>query len=86
MTRSQRTLALVLGAVASVPAVFLVASAYFDAMVRSEYASGARTSTDGDSIFIPVMGVALAWVVLLLGAAAVTGIVLIFRRARRSTD
>lgn len=85
MTKTQRTLALVLGAVASVPVVFLVAWGYFDAMVRSEYASGERTSTDGDSMIIPVIGVTVAWVIVLLVSVAAVLLVVHVRRARRKS-
>ena len=85
MTKLQRTLALGVGAVGSIPVVFLMAWGYFDAMVRSEYASGARPSTDGDSIIIPVVGVTAAWIILLLVGLGVFGIILQIRKGRRST-
>ena len=84
MTKLQRKVALLVGAVGSIPVVFLLAWGYFDAMVRSEYASGARTSTDGDSIIIPVVGVTAAWILFLLAVLAVFGVVMLFRKARRS--
>jgi TRAP-type mannitol/chloroaromatic compound transport system permease small subunit len=83
MTKPQRTLALIAAAVGSIPVVFLVAWGGFDAMVRSEYASGERVSTDGDSIIIPVVGVTVAWLIVLLAVAGVVGIIVQVRRARR---
>lgn len=85
MTKLQRKVALLVGAVGSIPVIFLLAWGYFDAIVRSEYASGVRTSTDGDSIVIPVVGVTVASILLLLVALAVFGIVMLLRKARRST-
>ncbi len=73
------------GAVGSIPVVFLSAWGYFDAMVRSEYASGDRVSTDGDSIIIPVVGVTAAWIVLLLAGLGIFGIIVAVRRSRRGT-
>jgi hypothetical protein len=49
MTKHQRLLAVVVGAVLSVPGVFLAALAYFDSMVRAEYESGVRSSTQAQS-------------------------------------
>ena len=83
MTKPQCLLAVGVGAVLSVPGVFFAAWAYFDSMVRAEYESGVRTSTDGDSIIIPVVGVTVAWTLLLLVVAGVTGVVLLIRRARQ---
>ncbi len=80
-----RKVSLAVGAVGSIPVVFLVAWGYFDAMVRSEYASGARTSTDGDSIIIPVVGVTAAWIVLVVVALGIFGIVVLLRKRPRST-
>jgi hypothetical protein len=59
--------------------------AYFDAMVRAECASGDRVSTDGDSIIIPVVGVTVAWIVVLVFGVGVVAIVMEVRRARRNT-
>jgi hypothetical protein len=84
MTKPQRVVAVVVAAVLSIPGVFFAAMAYFDSMVKAEYASGARTSTDGDSIFIPVMGVTVAWTFLLLIVGGVTAAVLLIRAARRA--
>jgi len=84
MTKPRHVVAVVVAAVLSVPGVFFAAMAYFDWMVKAEYESGARTSTDGDSIFIPVMGVTVAWTFLLLVVGGVTGVVILVRRARRS--
>ena len=78
-------LALVAGAVGSIPVVFLLAWGYFDTVIRSEYASGARESTDGDSIIIPVVGVTAAWMLLLLAGLGVFWVVLLVRKARRRT-
>lgn len=82
-SRSRTILALVLGAVGSVPVVFLIAWRYFAEMVGSEYASGERTSTDGDSIMIPIAGVTITWVLLLAVTAAVIGAVFCVRWAVR---
>jgi hypothetical protein len=49
MTKHQRLLAVVVGAVLSVPGVFLAALAYFDSMLRAEYESGVRSSTRAQS-------------------------------------
>jgi hypothetical protein len=82
MTKPQRVLAVVVGAVLSVPGVFFAAMGYFDSMVTVEYESGVRISTNGDSIFIPAVGVTVAWTLLLLVVASVAGAILVIRRAR----
>ena len=83
MTRLHRLVAVVVGAVLSVPAVFIASSMYFDAMVRSEYASGIRTSTGGDSTIIPVISVTVVWTIVLLVGGVIAGGVVLIRRARR---
>lgn len=84
MTKPQLLLAVVAGAVLSVPGVFLASLHYFDAIVRAEYESGVRTSTDGDSIMIPVVGVTATWTLLLLVVGGLTGTVVLIRRARQN--
>ena len=84
MTKTQRLVAVVMGAVLSVPGVLFASILYFDAMGKSEYASGIRTSTDGDSIMIPVVGVTVAWTILLLLVGGIAGAVLLIRRARQN--
>jgi len=65
---------------ASIPLTFHIAVKLLTKMVESEYASGVRTSTDGDFVMIPAVGIAVTWVLVL-----VTGWlgVLIWTRLRR---
>lgn len=83
MTKFQCLRFVLVGTVLSVPGVFFSAWTYFDSTVRVEYESGVRTSTNGDSIIIPVVGVTVAWTFLLLVIGGVTGVVLLIRRARQ---
>jgi len=65
---------------ASIPLTFYLALMLLMKMVESEYASGARTSTDGDSVMIPAVGITVTWVlVLVIGWLGV----LIWMRFRR---
>jgi hypothetical protein len=50
--------------------------------VQAEYASGARVSTDGDSIGIPIGGVALLNLLLLLAMNVALAIYFRIRRSR----
>jgi len=65
---------------ASIPLTFCLALMLLMKMVDSEYASGARTSTHGDSVMIPAVGITVTWVLVL-----VTGwlVILIWTRFRR---
>jgi TRAP-type mannitol/chloroaromatic compound transport system permease small subunit len=73
----------VVAALLSIPAVFLVSFAYFWRMVQAEYASGARVSTDGDTVTIPAVGVTAAWIVLLLAGIGALVVIRIVRRGKR---
>ena len=77
----KRALAILAAALLSIPAVFLASGVYFRTMALDEYKSGARASTDGDSIMIPMVGVTAAWIVVL---AIGTGVVAIGMEMRRS--
>ena len=61
-----------------VPMIFGI---WLSAEVDAGYASGARKSSAGDSLSIPVAGVALANGVLLLGINGSIGLVLLIGRA-----
>jgi TRAP-type mannitol/chloroaromatic compound transport system permease small subunit len=75
---------IVLGAVLSVPAVALLTFLYLQRMVASEYASGERVSTNGDSLGIPVIEVTVVWTSLLLLSGAVYFAVRFIRWALRN--
>ena len=83
MTRKNRFAAILVGAILSVPTVALLSSFFIRRMIEAEYASGARTSTNGDSPMIPVVGVTVAWTVALLAGAAIWVTVRLVRRAAR---
>ena len=83
MGRAAKLIAIVLAGVLSIPAVFLLSLEGLLRMVRAEYASGARTSTDGGSVMIPAMGLTYAWTVLLLVTATIVFAVGMIRRRRR---
>jgi hypothetical protein len=67
-------LLVVTSAIASIPAVFVVASWCLGRMVQAEYTSSARVSTDGDTVAIPAAGVTVVWIGLLLIVSAVRGL------------
>lgn len=56
---------------------------WISAEVKWEYANGYRTSTDGDSIGIPIMGFTLMLVVALVLLNAIVFGVLWWRRSRQ---
>jgi TRAP-type mannitol/chloroaromatic compound transport system permease small subunit len=81
--QSAKIIAGVLAGLLSIPAVFIVSLWYFWRMVQAEYASGARVSTDGDTVTIPAVGVTTAWSVLLLAGVGVLLVMRIVRRGKR---
>jgi hypothetical protein len=70
-------------AILSVPAVFVASALYLQAMVEEEFRTGARVSTDGDTIAIPAVGITAAWTLLLVVAGAITSIVMLVKAWRR---
>jgi hypothetical protein len=50
--------------------------------VRAEYLSGARTSTDGDSISVPVFGIAIVNFLLVAAINGALGVYALLRRKR----
>jgi hypothetical protein len=67
----------------SIPAVFLASFEYFWRMVWAEYASGARVSTDGDTVTIPAVVVTTAWTVLILAGVGLLLVMRIVRKRKR---
>jgi hypothetical protein len=65
MARKWRDIVAILAALLSIPSVFLLAFWVLWRTVQSEYASGDRISTGGDTVTIPAAGVTAAWVVAL---------------------
>jgi len=92
MTSERRSIwrTLLLSATASI-VVWLLAVAwaawYLQRMVAEEYRTGARTTTDGDSIGLPLgaLGIALAGILLIVNVAIV-GILLWRRRWDQSAS
>ena len=56
---------------------------YLDRLLDHEYATGIRTSTDGDIILIPVAGLFIFLLISLLIINAVVGFCVWLRRRRR---
>ena len=80
MTTGYRLTAWVVGALASVPLVFIAAFSYFSVVLQDEYRTGARVSTDGDIATIPAAGITVAWLLLLAVVATATLLVVATRR------
>ncbi|MFL5562978.1 MAG: hypothetical protein ACJ79K_16015 [Gemmatimonadaceae bacterium] len=57
---------------------------YLQRMVAEDYRTGARTSTGGDSIAVPLFSVAILVAGILIVANAVVAAVLLWRRRARS--
>jgi hypothetical protein len=55
---------------------------WIDRQVQNEYRLGYRTSSDGDTIAIPIAGFALSFGVVLLAANAIFLVVRLVRRRR----
>jgi TRAP-type mannitol/chloroaromatic compound transport system permease small subunit len=81
--QSVKIIAAIMAGLLSIPAVFLVSLWYFWRMVQAEYASGARISTDGDTVTIPAVGVTTAWTVLLLAGVGMFLVMRIVRKRKR---
>jgi hypothetical protein len=64
-------------------AILLAAARYLTAMVADEYRTGARTTTDGDSIGLPLGSLALLLLFVVIVGNAIVAFVLM-RRARHS--
>ncbi|MCA1641634.1 MAG: hypothetical protein LC785_06750 [Acidobacteria bacterium] len=62
-----------------VPVIYFV---YMRRMVDEEYATGMRTSSDGDSMIIPVMGMFIFVLITLLAVNALGAGVYLLRRRR----
>jgi hypothetical protein len=62
----------------------LVFGLWLGGEVHAEYLSGARVSTDGDSISIPIFGVAIFNTILIMGASLVLGVYVYLKRRRTS--
>jgi hypothetical protein len=81
--QSVKVIAAVVAGLLSIPAVFLASFLYFSRMVQAEYASGARVSTDGDTVTIPAVGVTTSWIAVLLAGAGALLVMRIVRRGKR---
>ena len=82
MARKQNYVLAFIAGVLSIPVVFALASIALGRMVEAEYASGARTSTDGDTVTIPAAGITAAWVVALAIGVFLALAVRMLRRRR----
>ena len=60
----------------------LIIGVWLQHEVRAEYLSGARTSTDGDSISVPVFGIAIVNFLLVVTVNGVLGTYAFLRRRR----
>ena len=71
---------------ATIPVAFYLSIGYWTSLVQDEYRTGARVSTDGDSVMIPVMGTTIPWVLFLclLNVAILIAFVVRARFARLS--
>jgi hypothetical protein len=83
MGRLIRIIVIAVVGLASIPAVFFLSCHFLWKMVEEEYTSGARTSTGGDTVTIPAVGLTVAWTLLLLVATVVVVVVSTIRRRRR---
>ena len=81
--QSVKVIAAVVAGLFSIPAVFLASFWYLSRMVQAEYASGARVSTDGDTVTIPAVGATISWIAVLLAGAGVLLVMRIVRRGKR---
>jgi cellobiose-specific phosphotransferase system component IIC len=82
MSPRNKFVAILAAAILSVPAMFLGSFALLQRVVQSEFESGARTSTNGDTVMIPAVGLTAGWTALLLAAGAIFGTVSFLRRSR----
>jgi hypothetical protein len=66
--------------------ILLLADRYLTAMVADEYRTGLRTTTDGDSIGLPLGALAMLLGALLVIGNAIFTLVLIRRRRRSQSS
>ena len=82
-----KVVAWVVANLASVPAVFFGALAYWTQIVQAEYATGLRVSTDGDNVVIPAAGLTELWIILLTVVnAVILGLALLRRYRQRPNN
>lgn len=62
-----KLIAWVVGNLATVPLAFAASLHYWTAAVKEEYRTGARLSTDEDTVMIPAMEYTAVWVFFLVG-------------------
>jgi hypothetical protein len=57
----------IIGTLATVPLAFGASLWYWTSVVNDEYRTGARVSTDGDTVMIPAMEDTVVWIFVLAG-------------------